>query len=316
MALFSIYKKEFCCNSDSVLDYIRKCALEKKVNRKLKMARSRRLANKIGAVMATEYSILRSHLLEYIRRGISDRHAQFEVSSIRNFLESKGVNPDEDVNDWPTIQQIIHELYVEGIINPGQKIRPHITGTTNLLGFPLFHVTAYGEKVLENTEYQPHDQDGYLQKIKTEISIIDPVIIRYLEECLSCFRRNLLLSSAVMLGCASEKAVLLLIETFGATLQGAQKTAFEKETNTFIISRKYKSLWSRLEPISKSLPDNLGDNLESIIHNTFDIIRTTRNDAGHPSGNIIEKETVHANLLLFPIFCKRIYKLIDYFSAS
>ena len=80
-----------------------------------------------------------------------------------------------------------------------------------------------------------------LHTVKTEISIIDPVIIRYLEECLSCFRRNLLLSSAVMLGCASEKAVLLLIETFGATLQGAQKTAFEKETNTFIISRKYKS---------------------------------------------------------------------------
>ena len=95
--------------------------------------------------MATEYSILRSHLLEYIRRGISDRHAQFEVSSIRNFLESKGVNPDEDVNDWPTIQQIIHELYVEGIINPGGKMRPQMSGITSLLKFPFFHVTAYGE---------------------------------------------------------------------------------------------------------------------------------------------------------------------------
>ena len=266
--------------------------------------------------MATEYSILRSHLLDYIRRGISDQHAQFGVGSIRSFLESKGVNPDEDVNDWPTIQQIIHELYVEGIINPGGKMRPRISGTTHLLVFPLFHVTAYGEKVLENTEYQPYDPDGYLQKIKAEISIIDPVIIRYLEECLNCFRRNLLLSAAVMLGCASEKAILLLIETFGDSLEGTDKAAFKKETNTFIIRRKYNALWSRMEPIAKSLPKNLGDNLESIIHNTFDIIRTTRNEAGHPSGNIIEKETVHANLLLFPIFCKRIYKLIDHFSAS
>lgn len=266
--------------------------------------------------MATEYSILRTHLLDYIRSNVRDPHAQFGVSSIRSYLESKGVNPDEDVNDWTTIQQIIHELYVEGIINPAQKMRPHTTGTTNWLKFPFFHVTAYGEKVLENTEYQPHDQNGYLQKIKAEISTIDPVIIRYLEECLSCFRRNLLLSSAVMLGCASEKAVLLLIEAFGTTLQQTNKEDYEKETNTFIIRRKYNALWSRLEPIAKSLPNNLGNNLESIIHNTFDIIRTTRNEAGHPSDNVIEKETVHANLLLFPIFCKRIYKLIDHFSTS
>ncbi|MCK4998050.1 MAG: hypothetical protein KAS23_00895, partial [Anaerohalosphaera sp.] len=114
----------------------------------------------------------------------------------------------------------------------------------------------------------------------------------------------------------SEKAILLLVETFSSTLEGGDKAAFEKETNTFIISRKYNALWSRIEPIAASLPDNLGYNLESIIHNTFDIIRSTRNDAGHPSGNPIEKETVHANLLLFPIFCKRIYRLIDHFSGE
>jgi hypothetical protein len=72
----------------------------------------------------------------------------------------------------------------------------------NFLLFPLFHVTAYGEKVLENGEYQPYDPDGYLQKLQSEIPTVDPVIIRYLEECLSCFRQNLLLSAAVMLGCA------------------------------------------------------------------------------------------------------------------
>lgn len=264
--------------------------------------------------MATEYSILRTHLLDYIRSGVTDPHAQFGIEGLRRYFEGKEINLDED--DWRAVQQIIHEFYIEGIINPGKKMLPRLRSMSHFLIFPLFHVTEYGEKVLENTEYQPYDPDGYLQKIKTEISTIDTVIIRYLEECLSCFRRNLLLSSAVMLGCASEKAVLLLIEIFGGTLHGADKKAFEKEINTFIIIRKYSALWSRLEPIAKSLPNNLGNNLESIIHNTFDIIRTTRNDAGHPSDNVIEKETVHANLLLFPIFCKRIYKLIDHFSTS
>ena len=266
--------------------------------------------------MATEYSILRSHLLDYIRRGITDQHAQLKPASLRSFFVSKEVNLDDDANDWCMIQQIIHELYVEGIINPGQKMHPRITSTSHFLEFPLFHVTTYGEKVLESTEYQPYDPDGYLQKIKTEIPIIDPVIIRYLEECLRCFRRNLLLSAAVTLGCASEKAILLLIEAFGPTLDGDDKTAFEKEANTFIISRKYRALWSRLEPIAKDLPDNLGDHLGNVLDRTFDIIRTTRNEAGHPAGNTLEKETIHANLLLFPIFCKRIYKLINHFSGN
>jgi hypothetical protein len=265
--------------------------------------------------MATEYSILRSHLLDYIRIGIADQHAQFSQESLRSFFISKGINPDEDVNDLCMIQQIIHEFYIEGIINPGAKLRPH-TRIGNFLLFPFFHVTAYGEKVLENAEYQPYDPDGYLRKIQAEIPTIDLVIIRYLEECLSCFRRNLLLSAAVMLGCASEKAILFLTEIFGATLDGDDKTAYEKETNTFIISRKYNALWSRLEPMARTLPDNLGDHLGNILDRTFDIIRTTRNEAGHPSGNPIEKETIHANLLLFPIFCKRIYRLIAHFKGD
>jgi len=265
--------------------------------------------------MATDYSILRTHLLDYIRRGIADQNAQFSIDPLRSFFKSKDLDLDADEKDWCTIQQIIHEFYVEGIINPGKKMRSRITHTSHFLEFPLFHITEYGEKILQNTEYQPYDPGGYLQKIQAEIPTLDSVIIRYLEECLSCFRRNLLLSSAVMLGCASEKAVLLLIDSFGCTLQEADKIAFEKETNIFIISRKYNALWSRLEPMARTLPDNLGDHLGNILDRTFDIIRTTRNEAGHPSGNAIEKETVHANLLLFPIFCKRIYRLINHFSG-
>ncbi len=72
--------------------------------------------------MATEDSILRSHLLNYIRSGISDQHAQVSIDSLRGFFESKGITLDADGNDWRTIQQIIHEFYIEGIIIPGPII--------------------------------------------------------------------------------------------------------------------------------------------------------------------------------------------------
>ncbi|MFA5423394.1 MAG: hypothetical protein WC374_06005 [Phycisphaerae bacterium] len=261
--------------------------------------------------MSTEYSILRSHFLSHI---IREPHTQFSIGSLRLFFQNKGINLDSDAEDWRAVQQIIHEFYIAGIIIPGPTISPGTMSNTGFLLFPSYQVTKFGEKVLGNTEYQPYDPTGYLEKIRTEIPTLDIVIIQYLEECLSCFRHNLLLSAAVTLGCASEKAILLLIDSFGSTLT-QDRAVFERETNTFVISRKYQALWSRLEHIANTLPDGLGNQLGNIIDRTFDIIRTTRNDAGHPSGNLVEKETVHANLLLFPIFCKRIYKLINHFST-
>jgi hypothetical protein len=262
--------------------------------------------------MATNYAILRSHLLAYIKRT---PEGDFDVlGTLRQYLENHGLTLGDD--DLCTVEQILHEFYHEGIIVPGPKIKAKFTMQGGTLLFPGYHTTAYGHKALAETDYQPHDPTGYLEKFRVDVPTVDPVIIRYLEECLTCFRHNLLLSAAVTLGCAAEKAVLLLIESFTDTLAGTDQTDFERETNTFIISRKYRALWSRLEPMAKTLPDGLGTNLESVIHNTFDIIRTTRNDAGHPSTGLIEKDAVHANLLLFPIFCKRIYKLIDHFSAE
>ena len=107
-----------------------------------------------------------------------------------------------------------------------------------------------------------------------------------------------------MIGCAAEKAMLQLIETLGNAINDAGKKAkFEKDTKTRMISQKYAILWKIIEPLASSLPDELGMDLHVILDRVFDLIRTTRNDAGHPTGKIIEKETVHANFLLFPNYC-------------
>jgi hypothetical protein len=257
--------------------------------------------------MPTDYNILRNKMLSLLCGS-----EEFSLPAVKLTFSQQGIELDQ--NDIIRIEQIFHEFYFDGILVPGPIPKPNATYQGGMLVFPKFHLTEYGKKVLKTTEYQPHDPDGYLAKIKTDIPSIDSVIVRYLEESLSCFKKNLLLAAAVMLGCAAEKCVLLLIETFGDTLTGGDRTTFERETSTFVISRKYNALWSRLETMTGSLPANISDNLHNKINGIFEIIRTTRNDAGHPSGNIIEKETVHANLLLFPIFCKRIYELIQHFS--
>jgi hypothetical protein len=120
-----------------------------------------------------------------------------------------------------------------------------------------------------------------------------------------------------MLGCAAEKAALLLIETFGNAIQNPQhRKKYQDDTQHWMISRKYDALWKRLAPLAGSLPKPLGEDLHTILDRVFDLIRTTRNAAGHPTGKTIERETMHANLLLFPSYCRRVYGLIDHFHAN
>jgi len=259
--------------------------------------------------MPTNYSILRSKMLSLLPGA-----RQFSLPAIKLAFEQDNIELDE--NDLITVEQIIHEFYFEGIFVPGVKPDPEAIQQGGTLVFPHYHLTEYGKKVISTTEYQPHDPDGYLARIKSDIPEIDEVIIRYLEESLSCYRKNLLLAAAVMLGCAAEKSVLLLVQAFGESLSGKDREEYEKETKSFIISQKWKALWKRLEPLSGSLPRPLGDDLGTTLEPVFYVIRVTRNEAGHPTGKRIEKETVHANLLLFPIFCKRIYGLIQYFSLE
>ena len=262
--------------------------------------------------MATEYNILRSKMLELVKNC---QEGQFILpAGLKGYFQGQSIELDDDLR---TVEQIIHEFYIEGILVPGVKPKANMTGQGGTLIFPHYHLTEYGEKVVGTTEYQPYDPDGYLARIKTDISEIDDVMIRYLEECLSCFRRNLLLAAAVMLGCAVEKAILLFVQAYGGSISNAgEKRKYENETESFIISRKWKALWKRLEPDAAVLPDQLGEDIGTIVERIFDIIRTTRNDAGHPTGRMIEKETVHANLLLFPIFSKRVYGLIRHFSSQ
>lgn len=260
--------------------------------------------------MAIEYKNLRAVMLDYLKKH-SDGDFTLPNEDISQFFDNQGFQLEK--SDWMNLQQVIHELYHDRIIFLGQRTG----GDNQAWSFPWYRLTEYGKQVVNNPEYQPHDPTGYLSRIQADVPTIDPAIIRYLEEGINCYRNNLLLASAVMIGCSAEKAMLLLIDAFGNAIADAEKKAkYGKEVKARMISRKYEALWKRLGPLAQQLPDGLGDDMHVILDRVFDLIRTTRNDAGHPTGKKIERETVHANLLLFPSYCKRVYGLIHHFSHN
>lgn len=261
--------------------------------------------------MAIEYGQLRRILLTYLKANPVGYIGVGGVDFVRKPAEELGLTCTDE--DRYHALDILHDLYREGVIVSGSG-----PDSSAAMTWPSYRVTDYGHQVLSQKDYVPHDPDGYLAQLKEEIPTVDRTIIRYLEEALGCFKAGHLLASAVMTGCAAEKTMLLLIDAFGAALTDPdEKKKFESVIRkSWMISRKYDEFWKRLQAKLDSLPAELTDDLHVILDRAFDLIRSTRNDAGHPTGKQVDRDTVRANFILFPTYCRRMYALIGHFSSN
>ena len=52
------------------------------------------------------------------------------------------------------------------------------------------------------------------------------------------------------------------------------------------------------------------------IDGIYDLIRRTRNEAGHPTGKRMERYETHALLLLFPTYCKTVHNLTVWLATN
>jgi hypothetical protein len=265
------------------------------------------------------YDKLRRAILERLRQEVNCITRKHDKPQIIEHREIQYLLPDypgfacNQDQIGALICQIYHELYLERIIIPGESaLSPR---SMNPMSWPWYRITEHGKRFLQASEYSPYDPDGYLHRLKLEIPKVDETIIRYIEESLKCLRTDCLLAAAVTIGCASENAMLLLIEQFGqAITDPKKKQEYEIQTSNWIISRKYRFFRNSLDSVAKDLPKDLRDPLEQQLHGAFDLIRRIRNDAGHPTGDPITRDMAVASHILFPGYCKYVYSLIDHFA--
>ena len=263
--------------------------------------------------MAIEYHQLRQIVLDHIRTySKPGTSSEPEVDSTCRDAEKRAQKLDLafDDDDYFRVLDILHEFYLERIIAPGLRKRNIMN---KKMAWPNYRVTEYGREVLDQKDYVPHDPDGYLNQLKDEIPDIDLIIIRYLDEALGCFRAGHILAAAVMTGCAAEKAMLLLIEAFGQALEDPEeKKKYERNMQKhWMISRKYDNFWKFIQSKRKNLPDELTKDIDVILNSVFDLIRSTRNEAGHPTGTPVDRNVVRGNFeVLFPNYCRRVYALL------
>jgi hypothetical protein len=181
---------------------------------------------------------------------------------------------------------------------------------------PFFYVTDFGKERIKDPQ-TPYDPDGYLKALR-DIPGVDDVILTYVTESLHTFRIGSLLSSTITLGCASEKALLLLIDAYGNALPtGGRQEKFRKNTEGFVIKRQFDEFSKMLESHLKGLlPGDLKENLDVALVAVFAMLRTNRNEAGHPTGKSIRREEAYASLTVFPTYLKKVYELIGWLRGN
>ena len=235
---------------------------------------------------------------------------------------AQGINPNQrpsydggkqflETGDSTLLMEVIWSLIVQGILMPGlNDSNPN---------FPFLRLTEYGKQCVKEERILPHDPDGYLQEFSKTVPNADPTICEYLAESLQCYIHGLYRASAVMLGGASEQAVLLLIDSYAASINDhAAKNRFETEVEkTQSIFRKYQNFEKGFGTIKTQVPRSLTENVDSLLRGIFDLIRGSRNDAGHPaSGGQVNRGAIYSQLQMFVPYCERIYGLIAWFSAN
>jgi hypothetical protein len=190
------------------------------------------------------YEQLRSLVIEYLAAAKDDPTLQINNlrTGVATIAVSKGLDPDAtharspahgipfgfasevvlSDPDFILVGEIIWDLIIEGVVRPGDSL-----GGSQV--FPHFHLTERGIEVLKHGVASPYDPDGYLKRLDSESPGLDPIIRTYVVESLDTFRIGSLLSSTITLGCASERAILNLIDAYAEALPPAKGVAFGRK---------------------------------------------------------------------------------------
>ena len=177
---------------------------------------------------------------------------------------------------------------------------------------PYFALTEYGSQVINSDDPAPHDPDSYLKHLKEVAPNLDPIAISYVEEGLECFQRGTYRAAVVMLGVSCERLTSDLANTVQKALSGTEATNLQNVLERGQIAEIYDEIMKRLTPRFDRLPRDLTDGIESHLDGVFAILRTHRNEAGHPTGVMIDRITALGLFSSFPFYCKHASDLISY----
>lgn len=237
-----------------------------------------------------------AHLLIGVAEILEEREGQ---------TARRGSDAQLSVADRELVREVFWDLFRQGVITIGSD-----NANQN---YPHFKVSQFGKRILENENtYFFHDLSTYTTLIQSNVPDINDTTLLYLQEAMQSFKSGCMLAATVMLGVASEHSFLLLLETAEANSTYGSKFASAAKQRT--ILQKFRKFKAALDQhVMADLPHEIKEDLDIDFAGVLSVIRTFRNESGHPSGKILGREQTYVLLQMFVPYCKKIYQLIDFF---
>ncbi|MGE0145671.1 MAG: hypothetical protein AB7T19_20480 [Planctomycetota bacterium] len=165
----------------------------------------------------------------------------------------------------------------------------------------------------------PAEIERFPQTLREKVPACDEVVLWFFQEALRCYQAGSTAGAAFMLGAASEKAILILIEHYGAQIKAEKhREAFASRVNNRMVSTKYDE-FKRSYKSAKTKPNelSLAQDVDQLLDGAFNFYRHTRNLVGHPQViPDLDKGVVLANLGQFIVYVERIYALMGFYSEN
>jgi len=248
---------------------------------------------------------LKNIVFEFLRAN-----PKTQALSIVSQIQNKIGRPMSDFESHKVLE-LINELIISNILITALDF--HNTG------WPWLSLTTHGQNVLKSSGAPVYDYEGFISELKLRVPKCDIIVEKYVSEALRAFQSNLFYASMVMLGCASERAISLLIEAY---IESVDKTTNKERLRSRILKRDISTAYDEFKKsfdstrIQVHLSKPIND-FDSHVDSVFTFIRLLRNSIVHPSATPqITSSLVYSNLQQFSYYISTIFELIEYYKAN
>ena len=262
--------------------------------------------------MAESYEELRNIVVNWLVDGIKPRQQAPQwndlVRGVTAVLAQRaGIQHEPGIGrgitlpneDAELVREIFWDLFRQGYITLGAD--------QHNATWPWFKLSRFGQMALANHEpYRFHDTSSFIKLVKQAMPDISPEAELYAEEAVAAFYAGCLLASCVMIGGAAEAEFLRLMATAS---RGPHSPTFAGVSKQAFIGSKIAKFKNARQPITKGLPHEAVEDVETHFSMIQSILRIARNEAGHPTGSRPTREQVYVFLQLFVPFAGQLLKL-------
>lgn len=186
---------------------------------------------------------------------------------------------------------------------------------------PLFDsLTSLKERLERGETLNPKlDLNNVSSDLARLVPGVDKTVVSLLEEAALCLKVGANLGCAYLMGAASEKAILILIDTYEAAIPDAvARDKFQNRRGSGSIKRQFDAFFQSWRS-SQNRPQGFAawNEPEMKIEQMFQTYRMCRNEAGHPSvPPDLDPEMLHSMLNYLPKHLRNIYELINFYNST